>query len=114
MLFLRITPLLPNWFINLSSPIVGVPIGYYAIATFFGLIPANIFHVYTGSALGTIDKIGFDFKFMLFLLLLGFVALLPIYAKKCCSKYFKLDQSESDKEKELKEAADSLLNKKIN
>ena len=37
MLFLRITPLAPNWFINVSSPIVGIPYLYFAIATFFGI-----------------------------------------------------------------------------
>jgi len=93
MLFLRITPLLPNWFINLSSPIVGVPMIYYAGATFVGLIPGNIFHVYTGSTLSSIDKIGFDPEFMGILLLLGFVALLPVYAKRCCKNYIKVTAS---------------------
>lgn len=36
MLFLRVTPLIPNWFVNVASPIVGVPISTFAIATFIG------------------------------------------------------------------------------
>ena len=37
MLFLRVTPFFPNWFINLASPHVGVPLGVFFIATFIGL-----------------------------------------------------------------------------
>lgn len=36
MLFLRITPLLPNWFINLVAPVVGVPLFPFAFGTLFG------------------------------------------------------------------------------
>ena len=36
MLFLRLTPLVPNWFVNVSSPIVGIPIKYFALGTLFG------------------------------------------------------------------------------
>jgi hypothetical protein len=40
MLFLRITPTLPNLFINLASPIVDVPFHIFFFATLIGLIPA--------------------------------------------------------------------------
>jgi uncharacterized membrane protein YdjX (TVP38/TMEM64 family) len=36
MMFLRLTPLIPNWFVNLGSPLVGMPYVYFIIATFFG------------------------------------------------------------------------------
>ncbi|TQE10043.1 hypothetical protein C1H46_004333 [Malus baccata] len=41
MLFLRITPTLPNLFINLASPIVDIPFHIFFLATFVGLIPAS-------------------------------------------------------------------------
>ncbi|XWS15401.1 hypothetical protein CRYUN_Cryun35bG0094100 [Craigia yunnanensis] len=41
MLFLRITPTLPNLFINLASPIVDIPFHVFFLATFIGLIPAS-------------------------------------------------------------------------
>lgn len=41
MLFLRITPTLPNTFINLASPIVDVPYHTFFLATLVGLIPAS-------------------------------------------------------------------------
>jgi uncharacterized membrane protein YdjX (TVP38/TMEM64 family) len=31
MLFLRITPLIPNFFINIASPLVGVPLGTFFV-----------------------------------------------------------------------------------
>jgi uncharacterized membrane protein YdjX (TVP38/TMEM64 family) len=91
MLFLRITPLLPNWLINLSSPVVGVPYYHFILATCIGLMPANIMHVNMGAEIATMEKIGFDFRVMLFLLLLGFFALIPVWVKKYFSKYFKTE-----------------------
>lgn len=40
MLFLRVTPTLPNTFINVASPIVDVPFHIFLLATVIGLIPA--------------------------------------------------------------------------
>jgi len=36
MLFLRLTPLVPNWFVNIGSPIVGIPIRNFFLGTLFG------------------------------------------------------------------------------
>ena len=35
-IFLRITPFLPNWFINITSPVINVPLGVFFLGTFFG------------------------------------------------------------------------------
>lgn len=35
-IFLRITPFLPNWFINITSPVIGVPMGPFFFGTFLG------------------------------------------------------------------------------
>ena len=35
-IFLRITPILPNWLINISSPILGVNIVHFFLGTFLG------------------------------------------------------------------------------
>jgi uncharacterized membrane protein YdjX (TVP38/TMEM64 family) len=40
MLFLRLTPTLPNTFINVASPIVDVPYHIFFLATLIGLVPA--------------------------------------------------------------------------
>lgn len=70
LLFLRITPLLPNWLINLAGPIVGIPLKTFIFATLFGLMPANIIHIQMGSQLSEIDRIGFDFKVKIYLIIL--------------------------------------------
>lgn len=35
-IFLRITPFLPNWFINITSPVINVPLWPFFIGTFLG------------------------------------------------------------------------------
>lgn len=40
MLFLRLTPTLPNTFINFASPIVDVPYHIFFLGTVIGIIPA--------------------------------------------------------------------------
>jgi uncharacterized membrane protein YdjX (TVP38/TMEM64 family) len=40
MLFLRTTPLIPNWFVNVSSPIAGIPLSTFFLGTFFGKSPS--------------------------------------------------------------------------
>eukprot|EP00826_Nyctotherus_ovalis_P011999 TRINITY_DN1312_c0_g1_i12.p1 TRINITY_DN1312_c0_g1~~TRINITY_DN1312_c0_g1_i12.p1 ORF type:complete len:124 (+),score=33.46 TRINITY_DN1312_c0_g1_i12:624-995(+) len=87
MLFLRISPLLPNWFINVSAPIVGIPYSYFLFATLFGLMPANILHVKTGLMLKEINSIGFNIKNFLLLFCLAFAALIPTLFKKQISNY---------------------------
>lgn len=36
LLFLRITPLLPNWFVNIACPLVDVKFKYFFLATLIG------------------------------------------------------------------------------
>ncbi|WCJ44144.1 SNARE associated Golgi protein family [Euphorbia peplus] len=56
MLFLRVTPTLPNLFINLASPIVDIPFHVFFLATLLGLIPASYVTVRAGLALGDLRK----------------------------------------------------------
>ncbi|CAL9020371.1 unnamed protein product [Prunus brigantina] len=56
MLFVRLTPTLPNTFINLASPIVDVPYHIFFLATIIGLIPAGYVTVRAGLALGELRK----------------------------------------------------------
>ena len=51
MLFLRFTPLCPNWFVNIASPIAGMPILHFAVGTLLGLMPLNIIHINAGLTL---------------------------------------------------------------
>ncbi|XP_020577533.1 uncharacterized membrane protein At4g09580 isoform X2 [Phalaenopsis equestris] len=73
MLFLRVTPTLPNTFINVASPIVDVPYHIFFLATFIGLIPAAYVTVRAGIALGELKSIGdlYDFQSVATLFLIG-------------------------------------------
>ena len=99
LLFLRITPLLPNWFINISSPILDIPLIYFVLATLFGLMPLNIVHLRTGLILSEVNQIGgFDFMQIVWLFALGFVALLPTLLKDKIAKLFDSDDKKNKKD----------------
>ncbi|CAK9155478.1 unnamed protein product [Ilex paraguariensis] len=84
MLFLRITPTLPNLFINLASPIVDIPFHIFFLATVIGLIPASYITVRAGLALGDLKSVKdlYDFKTLSVLFLIGSVSILPTLLKK--------------------------------
>ncbi len=39
---IRISPLFPNWFINLCAPLTSISLKVFAIGSFLGLIPASV------------------------------------------------------------------------
>lgn len=82
MLFLRTTPLVPNWFVNLSAPIAGLPAKYFFFGTFFGLMPLNFIHISTGLAINEVSSVGLSLPKVLLLLCLSFAALLPTLLTK--------------------------------
>ncbi|KAA8546316.1 hypothetical protein F0562_002944 [Nyssa sinensis] len=84
MLFLRITPTLPNLFINLASPIVDIPFHIFFLATVIGLIPASYITVRAGLALGDLKSVKdlYDFKTLSVLFLIGSISILPTLLKR--------------------------------
>ena len=50
-IFLRITPFLPNWFINLVSPVIGVRLTPFWIGTFVGVAPPSFVAIQAGTTL---------------------------------------------------------------
>ncbi|KAJ7253001.1 hypothetical protein O6H91_03G041900 [Diphasiastrum complanatum] len=80
MLFLRITPTLPNTFINAASPIVDVPYKTFFLATFFGLIPATFVTVRAGLTLGELKSFAnlYDMKTLTTLFFIGLMSFVPI------------------------------------
>ncbi|TVU15949.1 hypothetical protein EJB05_39493 [Eragrostis curvula] len=79
MLFLRVTPTLPNTFINLASPIVDVPYHIFLLATLIGLIPAAYVTVRAGIALGELTSLSdlYDTQSIALLFLIGVVSVTP-------------------------------------
>ncbi|XP_058104028.1 uncharacterized membrane protein At4g09580-like [Magnolia sinica] len=84
MLFLRVTPTLPNTFINVASPIVDVPYHIFFLATIIGLIPAAYVTVRAGIALGELRSMGdlYDFQSIATLFLIGVVSITPTLMSK--------------------------------
>lgn len=76
---LRITPLLPNWFVNVASPVVGVPLPTFFAGTFLGVLAPSLFHVRAGVALDQLVKPSdaLDWSAVLSLCGLGLVTVLP-------------------------------------
>nr|KAI8760383.1 transmembrane protein 41B-like [Biomphalaria glabrata] len=83
MLFLRITPFLPNWFINITSPVIDVPLGTFFIGTTLGVAPPSFVFIQAGT---TLHKLSSTSEAMSWyniglLALFAVVALLPVLLK---------------------------------
>ena len=54
LLFLRLVPAFPFWFVNIAPAILGVPLKTYVVATFFGIIPATFAFAAAGAGLDSV------------------------------------------------------------
>ncbi|XP_076455618.1 transmembrane protein 41A-A-like [Babylonia areolata] len=79
LLFLRLFPMSPNWFMNMVAPVIGVPIHLFFLSVFVGLMPYNFICVRTGVMLSELRSINdvFSWYTMLELAGLALVALIP-------------------------------------
>jgi uncharacterized membrane protein YdjX (TVP38/TMEM64 family) len=84
MLFIRVTPVLPHWFVNLASPIVGVPFHIFLAATAIGHQPMNFITVQAGAALSSINNVSdlYSPRNVAFLMAVGVLALIPVVFKR--------------------------------
>lgn len=83
---LRISPLPPNWTVNLGSPHLGVPLGAFFWGTFVGVAPPSFIHVQAGAAL---DRLSSSDKLelltpinVLCLIAVAIVALIPVFIRR--------------------------------
>ncbi|OCT61307.1 transmembrane protein 41A [Xenopus laevis] len=79
LLFLRLFPMTPNWFLNLTSPILNIPIGQFFCSVLIGLLPYNFICVQTGSILSQVKSLDdmFSSVTILKLLAIALTALVP-------------------------------------
>ena len=107
MLFLRLVPAFPFWFVNIAPAVLGVPLKTYVLGTFLGIIPATFAFASAGAGLDSVVVAAKqDFaacvaskglqacqlkihasslltkELMLALVLLGLVALIPVVLKR--------------------------------
>merc|ERR1712113_151453 len=60
MLFLRISPLFPNWFVNYSTAIIGMPFLYFLVASTLAIQPAACMSIAMGGMLRDVGETGLD------------------------------------------------------
>ena len=84
MIFLRITPILPNWLINLCAPIVGIPLPTFVFGTFFGVVPPSIIAIQAGKTVQTLTSAAGTFSWTnVFILISSAVlAIIPVFLNK--------------------------------
>ena len=84
MLFVRVTPILPHWFVSIASPIVGIPYSIFVAATVLGHVPMNLIAIHGGATLSSLHGIQdlYTFKNVMFLICVAIVALIPICWKR--------------------------------
>ncbi|KAG0557148.1 hypothetical protein KC19_11G105900 [Ceratodon purpureus] len=88
MLFLRVTPTLPNTFINVCSPIVNIPYPTFLVATVIGLVPATFVTVRAGLALNTLRSFNelYDVKTVGALFVIGLISIVPALVSRSQSQ----------------------------
>ncbi|XP_015750881.1 PREDICTED: transmembrane protein 41B-like isoform X1 [Acropora digitifera] len=83
-IFLRITPFLPNWFINICSPVIGVPLSYFFIGTFVGVAPPSFGFISAGVELYVLTTTGdvMSVKSVMIVVVCALLSLLPMIFKR--------------------------------
>lgn len=83
-IFLRVTPFLPNWFINLTAPVIGVPLMPFAFGTFLGVAPPSFIAIQAGQTLNTMsaNDSAFSWTSMFMLAVFALVSLVPIFFRQ--------------------------------
>ncbi|KAF7721802.1 Transmembrane protein 41A [Apophysomyces ossiformis] len=80
LLFVRLFPFTPYWFINMVSPLLGVPVFPFFWSTFIGVMPYNLVCAQAGDVLGDLTSTSeiLSFSLILKLLLVSFISLVPV------------------------------------
>lgn len=84
LLFLRVFPFSPNWFLNMASPWLQVPLSLFTPSVCFGLMPYNFITVQAGAMLSTLRSTSdmLDPRTIGSLVLLALGMLVPAIIKK--------------------------------
>ncbi|OAF66473.1 Transmembrane protein 41B [Intoshia linei] len=82
--FLRVTPFLPNWFINITSPIINVPIFPFFWGTFIGVAPPSFIAIQSGKTLHQLTSTGelMTMSSIVLLISIAVVSIIPVIVKK--------------------------------
>ncbi|KAL1456297.1 hypothetical protein WDU94_001039 [Cyamophila willieti] len=83
-LFLRVTPFLPNWFINIAAPVVDVPLMPFYFGTFIGVAPPSFVAIQAGKTLQQMTSTSGTWSWgsLALLAVFALISLVPIFIKK--------------------------------
>lgn len=89
-IFLRITPFLPNWFINITSPVIGVSMSPFFFGTFLGVAPPSFVAIQAGTTLNQLTSSSdtVSLNSILILAVFAIVSMLPVVFKQRLQKKF--------------------------
>ncbi|XP_067002522.1 transmembrane protein 41B [Anabrus simplex] len=89
-IFLRVTPFLPNWFINIASPVIGVPLMPFWIGTFVGVAPPSFVAIQAGQTLHDLSTASdaWSWNSVMLLTLFGVLSLAPVVLKNQLKEKF--------------------------
>lgn len=89
-IFLRITPFLPNWFINIAAPVINVPLKQFFLGTFIGVGPPSFVAIQAGTTLHqlTSSKDTVSWTSIIILSVFACLSLLPVVLKRRLQKKF--------------------------
>lgn len=90
MLFLRMTPFLPNWFINIVAPCIDVPLFPFWLGTFLGVGPPSFLAIQAGQTLHELsgDKSTWSWTSVSLLGVFASLSLLPVFLKNKLRRKF--------------------------
>ncbi|XP_061645724.1 transmembrane protein 41A-B-like [Phyllopteryx taeniolatus] len=79
LLFLRFFPMTPNWFLNITCPVLNISMSIFFFSVFIGLIPYNFICVRTGAILSEVRSLDdiFSWATLAQLLAVALAALVP-------------------------------------
>ncbi|XP_063717336.1 transmembrane protein 41B-like [Symsagittifera roscoffensis] len=89
-IFLRITPFLPNWFINISSPVLDVSLWPFFIGTFLGVAPPSFVAVSAGQNIYNLTTAGdaLSYTSILMLAIFAILSMLPVIFQNKLKAHF--------------------------
>ncbi|KAI8078691.1 snare associated Golgi protein-domain-containing protein [Halteromyces radiatus] len=105
LLFARLFPFSPYWFINLASPLLGISVVPFFWSTFLGSLPYNFVCAQAGEVLGELSSTSdiLTVSLMIKLLLVSLISLIPIFWGKTIQRKLRgwIQQRKEDEEMEL-------------
>ncbi|XP_046854717.1 transmembrane protein 41B-like [Xenia sp. Carnegie-2017] len=87
-IFLRITPFLPNWFINIASPVIDVPLLPFFLGTFVGVAPPSFGYITAGVEVHKLATTGdvMTFQSLAIVVISALLSLVPVIFRKQLKK----------------------------